>query len=132
MGFAYAALETVGIPFRLHGRDWRTGLDCLGVIAEALRRINRPCDLPLDYQLRNTRLTGTDRWAATLGFGSVQGPVQPGDVLLLRLKLHQHHFMIAAPGGGYVHAHAGLRRVVHSPAAPDDQILMQWRLLGEE
>ncbi len=34
---AAAALNLIGTPFRLHGRDPATGLDCVGLVAEAMR-----------------------------------------------------------------------------------------------
>ena len=41
---AEAALGLLGVPFRLHGRDPATGLDCVGLVAEALRRAGRRPD----------------------------------------------------------------------------------------
>ncbi|NCU12457.1 MAG: hypothetical protein GXC70_09960, partial [Sphingomonadaceae bacterium] len=40
----------------------------------------------------------------------------------------QFHLAIAAPATGWVHAHAGLRRVVCQPQIPDGRIIHHWRL----
>lgn len=52
-----------------------------------------------------------------------------GDILLVSPAPLQLHLLIAA-GGGCVHAHAGLGRVVHSPLVPDWQLLDRWRAVG--
>jgi len=41
----------------------------------------------------------------------------------------QIHLAIAAEGGGWIHAHAGLRRVVHQTELPPGPVLGQWRLI---
>lgn len=57
------------------------------------------------------------------------GQVEPGDVLLLHCASGQFHLAIAAPSGGFIHAHAGLRRVVTVPACPEGEQIGHWRLL---
>ena len=49
---ARAALGLKGAPFRLHGRDPATGLDCIGLFAVAMARAGRPVALPNGYALR--------------------------------------------------------------------------------
>jgi cell wall-associated NlpC family hydrolase len=126
---AAAAEALVGARFRLHGRDPATGLDCVGVLAAALAAIGRGAALPTGYALRSRRVAGLPEAAARCGLGAAQAPIRAGDVLLLRIGPCQHHLAIAARGGGFVHAHAGLRRVVRAPAPLAGRVLHHWRLL---
>ena len=128
---AEAALALVGTRFRLHGRDPATGLDCIGLLEAALAQIGRPVQLPQGYRLR---LANLDRWLpepATLGFVACEGPPQSGDVLLLAPAPSQYHLAIALGANHFVHAHAGLRRVVSEPGCPAGAVLHHWRLLSE-
>ena len=122
------ALELVGTPFRLHGRDPATGLDCIGVIAAALGACGRQAELPNGYALRNRRLPEFGAFAAGCGLVAVTGPVAAGDVLLVQSGPGQFHLLIAAGNGGFIHAHAGLRRVVRSEAPLDWPVIAHWRL----
>ena len=125
---ASAARDLVGCRFRLHGRDPASGLDCIGVLGAALAAAGRPVTLPSGYPLRLARL---DSWLpdiATCGFITAEGPAIAGDVILLQPSTGQVHLALAADGGGWVHAHAGLRRVVLTPALPQGPILHHWRL----
>ena len=125
---ARAAASLEGRPWRLHGRDPATGLDCIGLLAAALDQAGRPVDLPTGYPLRLSRLDGWLPDPAALGFAPAQGSNQPGDVVLLQLGPAQIHLAIAAPEAGWIHAHAGLRKVVHQPALPPGALLGHWRL----
>jgi cell wall-associated NlpC family hydrolase len=125
---AGAAANLTGCPWRLHGRDPATGLDCVGLLAAALDRIGRSISLPTGYPLRLRALDGWMPDPAALGFLSVTGTSQPGDVVLLQPGPAQIHLAIAAEGGGWIHAHAGLRRVVHQSELPPGPVLGQWRL----
>lgn len=125
---ALAAADLVGVPFRLHGRDPRHGLDCIGLLGAALARIGRRIALPDDYPLRLAR---PDDWlpdSTACGFVLAAPPFAPGDVVLLRPTAAQVHLAIVGHGETWVHAHAGLRRVVIAPARPTGQILHHWRL----
>jgi cell wall-associated NlpC family hydrolase len=126
---AVAAEALVGCRFRLHGRDPATGLDCVGLLAVALRAIGRPAPLPTGYALRSYTLPGLAQIATTCGFAPSEAPVQPGDVMLLRPGPCQHHLAIALPEARFVHAHAGLRRVVVTPGPPTCPVLSLWRLI---
>lgn len=126
--FAAAAAGLVGARFRLHGRHREHGLDCLGVVAAALREAGLPGDLPLDYALRNKDAQRALELAARWHFIAASGPVAPGDVLLLHMGAATLHFVIAVAGGGFVHAHAGQRQVLLSPRMPEGQIVAHWRL----
>lgn len=126
--FAAAALAYLDTPFRLHGRDPAQGLDCIGLIERALRDCGVPAAIPADYALRQR---DTARWLAlvpALGFADAAGPIAPGDIVMVEPGPAQVHVLIAAPAGGWVHAHAGLRRVVLTPGLSDGPILNHWRL----
>lgn len=122
---AAAALE--GSPWRLHGRDPATGLDCIGLLAAALEMVGRPASFPTGYPLRLRELRGWMPDPAALGFEPAAADVEPGDVALLRLGPAQVHLAIAGPSGGWIHAHAGLRKVVHQNQLPDGEMLGRWR-----
>jgi len=125
---ARAAEALVGTPFRLHGRDPGRGLDCVGLVAASLAAIGRAAPAPMRYGLRNTDIAAALRFAAGAGLIETDGPVRPGDVLLARPGPAQHHLLVAASGGHFIHAHAGLRRVVATPGPPAWPILHHWRL----
>lgn len=127
MSLAEAAMTLVGSPFRLHGRSPETGLDCVGVVAEAMRRTGARPDCPEGYSLR---LMSVSRWlenASRSGLASVESG---GDVVLCMANPVQPHLAIAVPGG-FVHAHAGLGRVTYLPGPLPWPVVRQWRF-GEK
>lgn len=129
LALARAAQALEGTPFRLHGRDESNGLDCIGVLTAALAAIGRRIQIPTGYTLK---LHNLDVWLPdpiTNGFAIATGAPITGDVLLLNLRACQHHLVIAAEGGRFVHAHAGLRRVVIGYGPLPGPISHHWRLL---
>lgn len=126
---ADAAAALVGVRFRLHGRDPGTGLDCIGLFAAAMAALGRPVELPTGYPLRLSQLSGWLPEPDACGMVPVEPPFVQGDVVLLAAGPGQFHLAIAGPGHGWVHAHAGLRRVVCQPDRPAGRIIHQWRLL---
>lgn len=122
---ARAAAALCGVPWRLHGRDPASGLDCIGLLAAAR---GNEAGLPTGYPLRLRLLAGWLPDPAELGFAPTNGPVLPGDVVLIQLGPAQHHLAIAAEPDGWIHAHAGLRRVVHQSELPPGRRLGHWRL----
>lgn len=120
-----AAIALVGAPFRLHGRDPRYGLDCLGVVSSAMGRIE---GVPSLYPLRGGSIGEIERLMREWGLVPAAPPFTSGDVLLLRPGPGQHHFAIAAGNDFFIHAHAGLRRVVLGPIPPDWPLTGHWRL----
>jgi len=123
---AAEALALVGTPFRLRGRDPRTGIDCVGLALIALRNAGRDVREPPAYQLRGT---SADRAETLLrANGLVPAPKeQPGDILLVESGPMQVHLMIRA-GTGHVHAHAGLGRVVLMPMPASSPVRSLWRV----
>lgn len=128
---ALAAERFVGVPFRLHGRDPASGLDCVGLVAASLAQIGRPAPAPMGYRLRQVTIDGLLGAAARCGLAEAAGAIAPGDVLLARPGPAQHHLVIAATSGGFVHAHVGLGRVVLTPPPLDWPVDHHWRLAAE-
>lgn len=126
---ARATEGLIGTPFRLHGRDPAFGLDCIGLLGAALARAGRPVELPTGYTLRLRSLEGWLPHPRSLGFGVAERPFVPGDVVLLAPGPAQFHLAIAAADGAWIHAHAGLRRVVREPGLPAGTLTHHWRLL---
>jgi cell wall-associated NlpC family hydrolase len=125
---ARAAEGFLGASFRLHGRDRLTGFDCLGLVLVAMAEIGRPVRMPLRYGLRNVDPKRFLRLPATAGLVETMAPPEPGDVLLFEVGPAQFHLAVTAADGGIIHAHAGLRRVVHTPFPLPWPIAHQWRL----
>ena len=129
---ARAALTLEGIAWRLHGRDPAHGLDCIGLLSAAMTRAGQPIALPGGYPLRLTALDGWLPDPLALGFVEAATPVCPGDVVLIRPGPAQFHLAIALADDGreWIHAHAGLRRVIRSSALPGPMV-GHWRLAGD-
>lgn len=114
------ARAMIGVRFRLHGRG-ADGLDCVGLVAMALNRAGAPSG----YALRSGDEARARRWMATAGLRAV--PVaQAGDVALVRPGPMQLHVMIGT-GNGFVHAHAGIGRVVDMPGPSPWPVIGWWR-----
>ena len=125
---ADAASTMIGCPFRLFGRNPATGLDCVGLLIACLEAIGRNAVIPIGYGLRNSAI---ERWlgcADRSGFLPADGKILPGDVLITRPGPSQHHLMIVETPRAAIHAHAGLRRVVHEPIDFARECSAHWRL----
>lgn len=127
-GLAAAALALVGTRFRLNGRDPGSGLDCLGVVAASLAAVGRPAPLPRQFSLRCRGEPDVEALVAPTGLVPACGAVAAGDVLLVRCSPVQLHLLVATAPDRYVHAHAGLRRVVLGPRDPAWAVARHWRL----
>ena len=115
-----AALSLVGTRFRLHGRVPETGLDCVGVVALAVG-----VEVAGGYGLRGGGVSEVTARIAGAGLASVAVAL-PGDVLLMRAGPAQLHLAVKT-ARGFVHADAGLRRVVERPGDPEWEVLGIWR-----
>lgn len=125
---AIAAADLVGTPFRLHGRDPKLGLDCIGLVAASLTAIGTRCNPPRGYRLRNTCIFHWLDCAIQSGLVETEEPIASGDVILVQPGPGQHHLLICETIRSFLHAHAGLGKVVrtHGPLAwPAGKI---WRL----
>ncbi|QYJ07159.1 hypothetical protein [Qipengyuania flava] len=125
---AEAALSLVDSPFRLHGRDPATGIDCLGLVGAALAACGRRVRYPQGYRLRNSAIEPWLAFAPRNGLALATGPVQRGEVHLVQPGPAQHHLLIALGNDRFVHAHAGLRKTVIQTLNPAGPPLKRWRL----
>lgn len=114
------ARALVGCRFRPQGRSPEQGLDCIG-LACAVFRI--PAEkVPRDYRLRGDQRDRLEREVA-LHFRRVpKAAAKPGDLLVLSVAPNQSHLAVLTDRG-FVHADAGLRKVVETPGAPSWPIL---------
>jgi cell wall-associated NlpC family hydrolase len=131
--FAAAAEALLGTPFKLHGRDPRSGLDCVGLVASALSQINDQVEVPKHYRLRQSSIARQIRFANRNGLQSVdtsqpEFKILRGDCLLVKPGPAQHHLMIASSQTAFIHAHAGLGKIVRQPAPLSWPLLRVWRL----
>jgi cell wall-associated NlpC family hydrolase len=115
MDYVARARALVGTRFRAQGRG-PEGLDCVGVVlgvfaipAQGLRT---------DYALRGDNLDEL-RGELRRQFRQIsKSQLRPGDVMLLQAGEGQPHLGIRT-AEGFVHAHAGIRRVVETPGLPE-------------
>lgn len=129
---AAAAASLEGVPFRLNGRDRHYGTDCIGLLELALKACGQDVTLPSGYSLRQTDPLAWLPDPQSCGFAPARLPALPGDVVLIRLGHSHTHLAIAGIGASWIHAHAGLRRVVVSPDLPDGTIIGHWRILSTQ
>lgn len=123
------ARSLIGTRFRPQGRSRDQGLDCIGLVMLATE--TPPAGVPDDYHLRDGDTTRMN--AAFDASGFFRLPVEQaeaGDVLVARSGPGQLHTLILTLGG-YVHAHAGLRRIVEAPGTPPWPVLAAWRRSSE-
>ncbi len=123
-----AALDFVGVRFRLQGRDPANGLDCIGLILASLERLGIALDLPADYRPRRRSLAIPEDALAKAGLIETGAPHRSGDILMLRTAPAQVHAAIVHQRATIVHAHAGLGRVVCGPIPSHWRIIVAWRL----
>lgn len=122
---ALAARGLVGVPFRLQGRSAETGLDCVGLAAEAAARAGWVRAAPDRYGLRGGDAGRFAVWLRAAGLRRVRTE-RVGDFVLVQAGPAQFHLMVRV-AGGFVHAHAGLRRVVEMPGASPWPVIGMWR-----
>lgn len=127
---AARACALVGTRFRPQGRDPSHGLDCVGAAAFACGIASER--VPRDYALRGQALARIEHQLCDLGCRPVVGrELELGDVAVCRTGPAQYHMVIITPFG-FVHADAGLRRVVQRPYPIPWTIESAWRLAEEE
>lgn len=120
------ARACVGTRFRPQGRSVADGLDCVGLAGIAFA----VADLPRDYALRGGSAERVDRVASRAGLIAVDVTgARPGDLLMLEAGPRQLHLAVITDRG-FIHADAGLRRVVETPGRPPWPVLAAWRHQG--
>ena len=116
------ARTLIGAAFRPGGRDPAFGLDCVGVVASAVGQ-----SAPAAIDEREADAIAA---LAAAGLGPVHGRNAPGDVVLCRPAPRRLH-LIVLTDFGFVHADAGLRRVVERPGEPPWPVVAVFRGKGE-
>ncbi len=115
--------DLIGVPFRLHGRDPASGMDCVGVVAWVCgARV-----VPSGYRLRQRDPAAIVAGLEAAGLCAV-AEARPGDVLLIAAGPVQFHLGVRTEAG-FVHACALLRRVVETPGMPEG-VIGVWRKEG--
>ena len=114
------AIALIGTRFRPQGRS-EGALDCLGLMIEVYA-------IPGDQVRRDYRLRGDHGGEIASGlkpyFRTVAaGAARAGDAVLFRIADDQFHFAVKTERG-FIHAHAGIGKVVEHPGVPD------WPLAG--
>ncbi len=122
---AARARARVGVRFRAQGRSVEHGLDCIGLVADAIGAEA----VRADYQLRGG---SADQLAAELRAAGLERVPAPGvgDVLVMRAGPEQLHLGVVTEAG-LVHADMRLRRVVERPGEPPWPVLQIWRFCRE-
>jgi cell wall-associated NlpC family hydrolase len=102
-----------------HGRDPRTGLDCVGLVIWVYRQCGIDLsDLDLPYGVREctrARSQATLQRRLEKRFAPVTGDLAEGDVLLLR---GEAHLAIVVKGGVWYMNAEGLNRLSQAAALP--------------
>ena len=124
---AARALTQIGTPFRLHGRRPGEALDCVGLVGFAIQA-NNP--VPLDYSLRGNFEPQVTAFFAAAGFEQCSTAFLDGDIVAVQAAPRQLHLMISARNG-FVHAHAGLSKIVLTPGLPVWKVIGHWRIKGD-
>jgi hypothetical protein len=123
-----AATRFIGAPFRLHGFDPATGLDCVGLVVASLAVLGGHPVAPHGYGLRNLCIDQWLHFAERSGLVRARRAIGPDEVILARLGYGQHHLLITVGDGDVVHAHAGLRRVVRHRRDNTLGLSARWRV----
>lgn len=129
---ARRAMDEIDTPFRFRGRTAGVGLDCVGLVLVALGSLADASVNQLPYAMRGDYRVAVSEYLASLPFQRLgaDAVAADGDILLVRPAPSQMHLVVFA-SGGWVHAHAGLKRVVFGPEIPAWQIVDRWRLVGD-
>ena len=124
---AERALSQVGTAFRKNGRLPDVGLDCVGLVGHALASDN----IPNYYSLRGDHMARIeDYFRRNFCFAlTPSDAVVSGDIAAVCCAPAQVHLLVRTDQG-WVHAHAGLRRVVITPDPLPWPMLSIWRYKG--
>jgi cell wall-associated NlpC family hydrolase len=114
LDIAGVALSMLGVPYHHDGRSREGGVDCLGLAVLCLQELGLP------VQDRVGVPQHQDIWPeiierVELHADQVDGELEPGDLLLFRGRLMNHHAAIYVSSGEMVHAFSSVGRVVAQP-----------------
>ena len=125
---AVRAMTQIGTPFRVHGRTPDIALDCVGLVAFAIGAGG----VIKDYSLQGVKLEFILSYMDSIGLCFLDRATRicDGDVAIAACSAQQFHLMIRA-ADGWVHSHAGLRKVVHTPGASPWPIVAMRRMIGD-
>jgi cell wall-associated NlpC family hydrolase len=125
---AERALSQIGTPFRLHGRTPGVALDCVGLVAYAISANN----VAGDYSRKGVKISTILSHLDNRDLKAVNdfSCLRQGDVAVVACSPRQFHLMVRAENG-WVHSHAGLRKVVHTPGASPWPIAALRRMIGD-
>ena len=118
------ARALVGTKFRPQGRAAEYGLDCIGLACAAFQI--PAAMVPADYRLRGYDPRRLEEGMRRFFRRTPNRSALPGDLLLLAVAADQLHLAVLTERG-FVHADAGLRRVVETPGRPGWPIVSVWR-----
>ncbi|HWI89416.1 MAG TPA: peptidoglycan endopeptidase [Sphingomicrobium sp.] len=123
INYVERARALVGTRFRPQGRG-ADGLDCIGVVL-ATFGID-PGTVGRDYRMEAQEPIELDT-ALLKHFRRLSvRQLAPGDIMLMTVAGRQLHLGVRT-AGGFVHAHAGLRRVVETPGMPEWPLIAAYR-----
>lgn len=117
----------VGVRFRPQGYDVTSGVDCVGLVWAAHAAAGRRLVRPRDYPLRGWSRERIVEAPTASGFALVEDAPRVGDLALIALAAGQFHLGLMGRTT-FVHAHAGLRRVVETPVDEGLSDAVFWRL----
>jgi murein DD-endopeptidase / murein LD-carboxypeptidase len=125
---AERAISQIDTPFRHYGRTPHVALDCVGLTLFAIGSD----DCKWQYSLKGDYVTTISAHLENSGFVRCDAMRArlPGEIALARCAPRNQHLMIRSHDG-WVHAHAGLGRVVHMPGDSPWPLIAHWRLAGE-
>lgn len=123
-----AARGCVGTRFCAQGRKAGLGLDCVGVALIAARAAGAVDLTPPPYTLSGDNENRIEAVLKANGCRRIgDEPPQAGDLIVVAPAPGRRHLAVVTDLG-LVHAHAGLARVVESPADPGWIPVSAWRL----
>lgn len=125
---AARAMTQIGTAFRLHGRTPDVALDCVGLVAFAIDAK----DVLISYSLRGAKMDFIKSYMDSIKLLQLHQSVRigDGDIAIVACSPQQFHLMVRA-ANGWVHSHAGLRKVVHTPGASPWPIVAVRRMIGD-
>ncbi|MBP6031620.1 MAG: peptidoglycan endopeptidase [Sphingobium sp.] len=125
----FAARAMIGAPFRLHGRNPPTGLDCIGLALRVLEQAGHKRlgggMIPAAYSVRGGTAEQFGKTMRAAGLRAVRR-AKAGDLVLAQAGVAQFHLMIRTDAG-HVHADASLGKVAEMPGASPWPVIAYFR-----